>query len=70
MFSREDDGMSEQEPEPERKIPNDWFDNERMREGRLMAGFVQWCRANAIRLDVYTEAEVMEFIMRFQKAAG
>ena len=56
--------------EPERQIPENWFDNEKMREDKLMAGFVDWCRANAIRLDVYTDAEVMEFIMRFQKAAG
>jgi len=48
----------------------DEFDNADMREGRLIAGFVDWCMKNAIRLDVYTDAEVMEFIMRFQKAAG
>ena len=65
-----DDTMSDKEPEPERMIPDDWFSNDDMREGRVMAAFVQWCRANAIRLDVYTEAEVMEFILRYQKAAG
>ena len=43
---------------------------EEVSEAHLIAGFVDWCMKNAIRLDVYTDAEVMEFIMRFQKAAG
>ena len=36
----------------------------------LIANFIDWATKNKIRLDLYSDAEVMEYIRRFQTAAG
>ena len=39
-------------------------------ESELIAGFVKWAQANAIPTDTMTDAELYEYICRYQKAAG
>ena len=39
-------------------------------ESELIAGFVKWARANAIPTDTMTDAELYEYVCRYQKAAG
>ena len=44
--------------------------NEGNGDAWLIANFVDWCTKNRIRLDLYSDSEVFEFIRRFQTAAG
>lgn len=39
-------------------------------ESTLIAGFIQWARANAIQTDVLTDDEIYEYVCRYLKAAG
>ena len=39
-------------------------------ENDLIAGFIKWAQVNGIRFDVYSYAEIDEFIHRFLTAAG
>ena len=41
-----------------------------MTESELIAGFVKWARANAIPMDMMTDAELFDYVCRYLTAAG